>query len=398
MYSPRFLCLLTLPALALGLCTAAAAAEVDCDSVYCFSQEDFEDSLTGICITTLPEASAGTVKLGSRVLRAGDILTAGQLEAMTFVPLRTQSDQSAQVSYLPVFSDRVAPETTMTIAIHGKEDKAPVAEDSSLETYKNLPNEAKLRVTDPEGQPMTFTLNRTPRRGDVELKADGTFVYTPKKNKIGVDSFTFTAADPGGNVSREATVTVRILKPGDAKQYADTTGSPCRFTAEWMRSTGIFTGEQVGDSLCFHPEKAVTRGEFLTMVMKALNLPAEKSAAQTGFADDAPTWLKPYLAAAMRCGLVSGYPTENGPVFKADQPITGAEAAAILQNALELPIPAAAELDDSLPVWAKGPMCALNSRGIALESTGTVTRAQAAQVLYDASKLAPQAPGMQFIQ
>ena len=53
-----------------------SAAEVDSDTVYCFSPADFseEEQLAGICITSLPEAEAGTVMLGQRVLRPGDIL------------------------------------------------------------------------------------------------------------------------------------------------------------------------------------------------------------------------------------------------------------------------------------------------------------------------------------
>ena len=400
MFRSRFLCLLTLPVLALSLCAGAAAAEVDCDSVYCFSGSDFsnEDALAGICVTDLPDANTGTVLLGSRVIRPGDILTADQLARMTFVPLRTEVDQDAAVSYLPIYNDHVAQEATMTIAIRGKEDKAPVAEDSSLETYKNLPNEARLKATDPEGQALTYTVTRQPKRGSVTIREDGTFVYTPNKNKVGVDSFTFTATDPAGNLSREATVTIRILKPSDDRQYSDTAGTSCRFTAEWMRSTGIFSGEQVGDNLCFNPGATVSRGEFLTMVMKTLNLPVAEDAVYTGFTDEAPEWLKPYLAAAMRCGLVSGYPGEDGPVFQADQPITGAEAAVMLQNALELPTPVSTGEDSALPVWAAGAIRALNGSGIALGNSETVTRAEAADALYQASLLADSAQGLKQYQ
>ena len=195
------------------------AAEVDCDATYCFTPADFsqEEGLRGICITQLPDANAGTVMLGNRVIRSGDILTAEQLATLTFAPLRTQQDQDAVVTYLPIFSNRVVPSTTMTIAIRGKEDKSPVAEDFAIETYietyKNLPNQGTLKVSDPEGQALTFTLMRQPKRGEVTLNPDGSFTYTPKKNKVGIDSFTYTATDPAGNVSREATVTVQILKP-----------------------------------------------------------------------------------------------------------------------------------------------------------------------------------------
>ena len=383
MFRSRFVCLLVALALILSLGAGAAAAEVDCDDVYCFTAEDFasEEMLTGICITSLPDS--GTVYLGSRIIRAGDILTAQQLESLTFSPLRTEKDLDAVMTYLPIYANRVDEEAVTTIAIRGKTDKAPVAEDSSLETYKNLANEGTLKASDPEGEALTYSVTRQPKRGTVEIHEDGSFTYTPKKNKVGVDSFTYTAADPAGNVSRTATVTVRILKPSDSQQYSDTTGTSCTFTAEWMRSTGIFAGEQVGDDLCFNPEKNVSRGEFLAMVMNALDIPTEENAASTGFVDEAPDWLKPYLASAMRRGLVTGYPEEEGAVFKAERPITGAEAAVILKNALDLTVPAGA-VESDLPVWAANALSAVNGSGIALENSDTVTRAEAANILYQA--------------
>ena len=151
---------------------AAGAVEVDSGSTYCFGTADFsQEALTGICLTDLP--AKGRLMLGSRILQPGDILTADQVAQMTFAPVRSESDTAAEVAYLPIFADRVAQEAVMTISIRGKEDKAPVAEDMALETYKNLPNSAKLKVFDPEGETMTFAVTRQPRRGTVTIAEDG---------------------------------------------------------------------------------------------------------------------------------------------------------------------------------------------------------------------------------
>ena len=366
-----------------SLCVPALAAEVDCDSVYCFTGADFQEEVVGICVTDLPDPATGTVLLGTRVVRPGDILTAEQLSMLTFSPLWTEEDQDATVTYLPIFENRVDSEAAMTIAIHGKRDKAPIAEDSALETYKNLENTGRLKVTDPEGEKLTFTVTRQPKRGTLDLKEDGSFTYIPKKNKVGVDSFTYTATDPAGNVSREATVTIQIIKPTDAAMYTDTAGAGCEFTAEWLRNTGIFAGEQLGDDCCFSPERAVTRGEFLVMTMKALGMDADRLAESTGFEDESPAWLKPYLAAAQRSGLVRGYVTENGAEFRGGQPITGAEAAAMLSAALDLPTSVISE-DRELPVWAATALATVNDNGFQLTNTEVVTRAEAANALYQA--------------
>lgn len=390
MFRIRFLALALAAAGVLGVCGSAMAAEVESGTAYCFTARDFsqEESLTGICVESLPQAAAGTVLLGSRVIRPGDILTAEQLEKLVFRPLGTREDVSAAITYLPIFTDRVEESATMTLSIRGKEDKPPVAQDLTMETYKNLPNQGCLKANDPEGEKMIYALVRPPKRGEVTMGEDGSFTYTPKKNKVGVDSFTFTAADPAGNVSREATVTIQILKPTDAKQYTDTLGRSCRFAAEWMRNTGLFVGETVGDAPCFRPDQTMSRGEFLTMLVKGLNLPRETG---ESLQTEAPEWLKPYLAAAIRSGLTAGLPAEE--TFRADEAITGGEAAVMLQNALDLPS-APAEADSSAPAWAASALSAMAAEGIELGAEEPLTRGEAAELMYEISRIAPEAPGL----
>ena len=402
MLQKRLVCLLAAICCLAGICAGASAAEVASGEVYCFTAEEFaagEEPLSGICILQLPDPSVGTVMLGKRVLRSGDILTAGQMAQMTFAPLKTELDQDAVMTYLPIFEDRVEKQTTMTIAIRGREDKAPVAEDAALETYKNLPNDGKLKVSDPEGKPMTYTLVRQPKRGAVEIREDGTFTYTPKKNKVGTDSFVFTATDPAGNVSREATVTVQILKPADAPQYTDTVRSDCRFAAEWMKNTGLFVGEQIGGSLCFREDREVSRGEFLTMLVDVLNIPVEEEASFTGYTDEMPQWLKPYLTAALRSGLTAGLPANESGAFEPNTAVTGGEVAVMVQNALDLPLStctmedAAAEAD-----WAAAAVAVMHENGIALTASQVMNRGQVAQLLYQVSCLAKDAASLAMYQ
>ena len=377
------------------LAVPALAVEISADEVYCFSTQDFsgEADLTGICITEVPAGEAGSMMLGSRILGAGDILTVQQLEKILFLPVEGESDRLTQISYLPIFEDRVEAAVTMAVEVRGRTDEAPVAEDSAMETYRNLPNEAMLKVKDPEGQPMTYTLIRAPKRGDVVIREDGSFIYTPKSNKVGIDSFTYTATDPKGNVSREAKVTVTVIKPSEAKQYLDTAGNSCRFAAEWMKNTGIFVGESFNGNGCFQPGKQVSRGDFLTMLVGVLEIPLE-DAEITGFTDDCAPWLKPYLAAAMRSGLTVGWP--EGDVFDAEAPITGAEAAVMLQNALDLPV-VAAETAEAVPAWAAGAVSALAEYEINLNPEAVLTRADAAQMIYRVHQIRTEAPGARML-
>ena len=347
---------------ALALCASLAGVSVCADG-----GNQPVSALTGICVTEVPES--GTLLLGDRVIRSGDVLTAEQVRLLTYSHPETEADAQAVMGYLPIDADGVGPEAQMVFSIRGKKNAAPTAADSRMETYKNLPNEGLLSVSDPEGDAMTFTLVRPPKRGEVILREDGSFLYTPKKNKVGTDSFTYTAADPAGNVSGEATVTVDILKPSDDRQYADTVSSDCRFEAEWLRNTGIFSGETVSGQFCFSPDESVTRGQFLAMLMQVLDMPVDRSVTETGFLDESPKWLQPYLAAALRSGIITGYPAEGGVEFRAGQAVSAEEAARMVQNAVAFAVPTAAMDQPEVP------------------GLDPLTRADAAKALYRVSRL-----------
>lgn len=349
------------------LSTSASAAET-AGAEFCFSQADFGESLTGICVTAVPDR--GMIFLGDRVIRSGDVLAVSQLSQLTFAPALSEADDAVSMRYLPIRSSGVEKEAELVISIKGRRNDPPAAEDSRVETYKNLPIEGLLSATDPEGDAMTFTLTRSPRRGEVILRDDGSFLYTPKKNKVGTDSFTFTATDGAGQTSPEATITIDILKPADDRQYADTASADCRFEAEWLRNSGLFTGETVNGQFCFSPDETVSRGQFLAMLMQVLELPVDRNATVTGFADDAPQWLKPYLAAALRSGIISGYPAEGGVEFRASQAVSADEAALMVSRALDFAVPAAAMDDDALPL-----------------GLDPLTRGDAAKTLYQVSRL-----------
>ena len=392
----QLLCLL-LVSICIAGCLGVAAAEVDSDSAYCFTQEDFsnEKQLNGICITGLPDAAAGTVMLGTRVICVGDILTTEQVEKMTFVPLNTENDAQATITYLPIFENRVESAATMTISIRGKKNQPPVAQDQTLETYKNLSNSATLKASDPEGLQLKYTITRQPKRGTVEILDDGTFTYTPKKNKVGVDSFTYTVADPAGNVSREATVTVNILKPGEAAQYSDTANSDCRFEADWLKNTGLFVGQQIDGKLIFDEDAQVSQGQFLAMAINVLGIPVDENVTTSVYGENVPTWLQPYLAAALRSGLTAGIDK-----FSCNENVTGAQAAVMLQNALDLSVSVSADSDgkEDAPGWAENALAAMSENGININGSSTMTRGEMAILLYQISKLAKNAPGLQMYQ
>ena len=390
----RLLCLLALTAL---LTTGALAAtlEVDAHAVSCLSQDAFSDgasALSGIYVSAVPASSVCELRCGARSIRAGDVLPVSVLDTLTLAPSGEQEGECS-LYYRPIYSNGVGIAQELRFSLLRGKNQAPSALDGALETYKNIANRGTLRVSDPDGDALTFTLVREPKRGTVELHGDGTFTYTPLENKVGKDSFSYTATDAAGNISNEACVKVRIVKPTDKAVYDDLTGSE-QYLAVWLRERGVYTGKSIGGHLCFSPQEPVGRGEFLVMAMRLLGAEPDDAALTSGFADETatPVWMRPYIVAALRSGAVSGAAAENGVIFRPADALTHAEAAVMVQGLLALPEAESRSVfseegADALPVWARGAAGALETAGIALdmsEPDAPLTRLEAASTLRQA--------------
>lgn len=378
---------------ALMLLLALPAAALDITEEFCFSAADFttRQEEAGIFVTAVPSPKIATIQYGGRVVRAGDALPREALDQLTLLT-QCVTGQTASMEYYTVAGGKASALQSMELCIRPRRNDPPTAEDSTLETYRNIANSGRLKASDPEEGELTYTLVTEPRRGEVELSEDGSFTYTPLHNKVGKDSFTFTVTDEAGNVSQPATVKIRIKKPTEKSVYADMDGDPDAFSAMWLREEGIFTGASVGGQLCFSPDEAVSRGEFLVMVMKLVDAESAESAVSTGFADEAetPAWLRPYLVSALRGGMISGVSEGDGVLFLAQEDMTQAEAAVMVQNILKLPGADAAQVfsqeDSAVPAWAAEAAAALVQAGVSLELTDELqplTRRDAAGLLYD---------------
>ena len=390
----RLLCLLVLTLL-LSSGALAATLEVDAQAVSCLSQEVFSDgasALSGIYVSAVPAGSVCEIRCGARSIRAGDVLPASALDTLTVAPTG-EGEGECSLYYRPIYSNGVGIAQELRFSLLRGKNQAPSALDGTLETYKNIANSGTLSVSDPDGDALTFTLVREPKRGTVELHDDGTFTYTPLENKVGKDSFVYTATDAAGNVSNEACVKVRIIKPTDKAVYSDLTGSE-QYLAVWLRERGVYTGKTVGGHLCFAPEEAVGRGEFLVMAMSLLGAEPDDAALTSGFADETatPVWMRPYIVAALRSGAVSGAAAEDGVIFRPADALTHAEAAVMVQGLLSLPEAESQtvfseETDSAVPVWARGAVSALETAGITLSMSdpdAPLTRLEAASALRQA--------------
>ena len=206
---------------------------------------------------------------------------------------------------------------------------APVAQNLELCTYKNVTVSGKLSAFDSENDVVMYEITTPPVKGSVELCDDGSFIYTPNKDKKGRDYFGYKALDAEGNRSQEATVIIKIEKQKKPVAYADMDGLAGEYYAAALSEAGIFTGENICGRYCFYPERTVTRGEFVSMCIRASGEPIVGNVMSTGLSDDGsiPDWMKSYVLASVMCG--QEYENE---VFDAEEGIGRTEALLLLER------------------------------------------------------------------
>lgn len=282
--------------------------------------------------------------------------------------------------------------TVITTVI--SQNTPPVAENLEYCTYKNVEISGIFSAVDPEGDLITYSIASEPKKGDVTVYDDGSFLYCPAKNKKGTDTFSYVATDSEGNVSNEAKVTIVIKKQSSKVTYSDMDGNGAHYAALRLAEEEVFTGAQIGDEYFFSPTSTVTRGEFLAMCLKACGVTTLSDITQTGFADDNEIagWIKPYVATALVNGVISGYTDDEGyAIFSPNDAITFSQAAVILDNILGISdvVSVSAAHDALCPAWAYQATVNLATCDIMQTSSysAEMTRADVAEVLVNAIDL-----------
>lgn len=317
--------------------------------VVTFAEEDFriegdpKAKLSAVVVEELPDPGVGTLLLGGQSLEVGSRVERSALSGLRFQSVNSPSAMEAEFSLAPIFADgKQGEDFEVEILLLTKENRPPVARNMDLSTYKNVSITGYFDAVDSEGDILTFRMMSNPARGAVTMAEDGSgqFVYRPYENKTGRDKFTYVAVDEAGNLSSEATITVRIEKADTpVESYADMTDDPAHKSAIRLAEEGIYVGARMGGRYFFDPERTVTRAEFLSMAMDVAGLEPLENVTMTGFADDGaiPDWSKGAVTAALMAGAVQGSRNEAGaPVFGGEEPITGAQAAVMLDSLMSI--------------------------------------------------------------
>lgn len=366
-----------------------------------FSADDFEkalniSTLSAVTVSELPAKTDGILYLGGSEVSEGQLVSTANLSHLRFV----FSGEDVTDSSFCFSTNLGAYEIRCDLYALKYENAAPVILTSeatavSVSTYKNVTVHNRMEAYDPDGDAMVFEILSFPQNGKLTVtdRTTGEYHYTPNSGYTGEDSFRYVVADKYGNYSSSAEVSLSVTSQRNSLVYGDMERNASHVAAISLTEQGIMTATELDGSYYFQPDAEVSRAEFLTMVMKCMEIEpiyAEK----TVFSDDADILAehRSYVDTAQRLGHVCGKLNEAGElIFAPNDAITRAEAATILQNMMDLDVPVFKPFlmdANTVPVWAKDAVYALSAAGI-LEHDGgyvsgdsAVTKDVCAEMLY----------------
>lgn len=115
-----------------------------------------------------------------------------------------ESEKPARVTFEVV---PPAPEEKPEDSKGSRANRRPQAQESSITLRVGEQYTGRVTGADPDGDHLTFSLERGPSRGELTFEPDGSFTYTARE--AGSDRFTFRVSD--GSLSDTATVSITIL-------------------------------------------------------------------------------------------------------------------------------------------------------------------------------------------
>lgn len=301
-----------------------------------FSEEDFQ-SLYGstvnfITVTSLPDESEGKLSLNGVQVIEGQTISAASLSYLEFIPA---SEEVGECSF--TFKSRASgwenTDVSCIISLSESENLPPVTSGTTLATVENVPVSGTLDVTDPDGDEWVISIEKYPENGMLDVREDGSVLYTPLDGYTGTDGFVYRATDTRGNSSADATVTVEVGENESGIVFSDMEKDEYLSAALEMSEKEIMTYKLTAGEYTFEPDEPVSRVDFVVMLMTALDMTADLERDDAVFADldGISAGRRAYLAEAADLGIVPA----QGTLFKPLDAITFDEAAEFAAGALK---------------------------------------------------------------
>ena len=170
--------------------------------------------------TVSPSAATGTVQFkidgsdfGSPAVLSGGTATSGSISTLSKGNHTVEAVYSGDVNYKGSIGSLIDGQTVT--------NQPPVAEDQSVSTNEDTALDITLTATDPDGDPLTYSIVDGPTHGTLS-GTPPSVTYTPNANYHGLDSFTFKAND-GTVDSNTATISITVSSVNDAPVATDDT-------------------------------------------------------------------------------------------------------------------------------------------------------------------------------
>lgn len=369
-------------------CELVVSAAPDGEAV--FTRADFERAagreLSSVTVVTVPDPVSGQLVSGSVLVPAGQTLTGADIARLAFVPTSAVADGEGASFTFSADGSPYCYTCRIFLSDAAETNRAPTlacatAAARSVRTFTDRVCSGLLAGSDPDGDALTFELVSYPSHGSVTLTEPagggaGRFVYKPAASYAGKDSFEYTVRDSFGRYAEGSVkVSVSVSRYSPAADYADMSGA-AESAALTVSAAGLMNGKQVGEEQFFEPERPVSRGEFLVMLMNAAGIGDLPDSGRTVFADDEEIAdaVRPYVAAAYLLGCTDGWIVNGEQCFLPEENITAAEAAvmtaAVLGIGTDEALEVSADAAGGAPSWARAAVARLTSGGFPLTGFG----------------------------
>ena len=365
-----------------------------------FSDTDFKQGLAitdfdSITVTKIPSSTEGTLMLAGRRVSEGMKIRRKNIASLVFIPTDKDVAESSFKFKISPYADEN--EIEFKLKFTDKINYEPELDDASptsILTQRDITIYGKMKASDKEGDEICYMVVKYPENGTLEVldEKTGEFRYTPSLSFVGEDEFSYVARDAWGNFSELGTVSVSVSERLSEIEYRDMKNSESYNAAVALTAMGIMDGKMIGDGVYFMPESGVSRAEFVSMLMKALDIKADSTITESFFDDNdsIPKGLVSYVGTAERIGLITGKFDNGKLIFAPNENITSYEAANMVMKAIgdELEISVPTYLESEIPVWARSDTFALCSLGIIdkdfseIKKDSLLTKEECAALLY----------------
>ncbi|MBI2463738.1 S-layer homology domain-containing protein [Candidatus Peregrinibacteria bacterium] len=289
---------------------------------------------------------------------------------------------------------------SITLQVMDPEGKIATAT-QQVEIYSNQTPVAQFDISPREGTFSTNfvfdaskSLDPEPSSGKLQYRFD--FDYTGP-NDIEYDSN--FSSNPirkiqYNQVNKIGKIQVRVeVKDADGKTTTAISEISLHWSSqyiEYFRRKGVLRGYEKGE---MKPDQPITRAEFTKVILETLDIPLNGVKFEQRFTDVRKTdWFSKYVLKAESLGIIQGYDNQT---FRPNEPVTRAEALAIIFRAFEIPSQSSKKVfpDVAMGQWFTSYVSSAYESGLIKGYTdgsfrphGLITRGEASKISYLASQ------------